>query len=188
MACLNASCRSVSDRTAVITKLSISKLMIARPTAGLLTGLLVAIFATPLVAQRASEAAASIPAHESPAAYNIAHELAFDGTVRETVGQHEAGSPAGLHVIVSGGSGTVDAHLGPFMTKETRDALHLGLPIHLVGEMKDFHGRQILLARLISFGGRTVVVRNTRGALVHYAPRPASATPRTVKSENGGSR
>jgi hypothetical protein len=196
----SASSRGVSDRTAVIarftiSKLTISKLKIAKLrtakfiTAGLLTSLLVASLASPLLAQRASQSlSAPVSAHESVAAYNVARELALDGTVQEVVSQREIGSPAGLHLILTGGIGRVDAHLGPFLTEETREALHLGLPIHVVGEMKDFHGRPILLARLISFGGRTVIVRNTHGALIQYASHPTIASPRTVESANGGAR
>jgi hypothetical protein len=181
----SASSRSVSDRTTVIARPMILGLL----TTGLMTGLLAPILASPLIAQRASESVpAPVSAHGSALAYNIAHELVLDGTVQEVVSQHEIGSPAGLHLIVSGEIGTVDAHLGPFLTDETREALHMGLPIHLVGEMKEFHGKQILLARLISFGGRTVIVRNTHGALIQYASHPTNMTPRTVKSANGGAR
>jgi hypothetical protein len=186
---LSASSRSVSDHTAVIARLLILKVAIARLTAGLLTGLLVAILASPLVAQRETETVStSASAHESLAAYNVAHEMAFDGTVREAESRHETGSPSGLHLIVSGATGTVDAHLGPYMTEETLAALHLGLPVHLVGEMKNFNGKQIVLARLIDFGGHTVVVRNTHGALIHNVSHPSNGMPRTVKPANGGAR
>lgn len=149
--------------------------------AELVTALLFAILARPLVAQRANE---PVPARGLALA-NPTHELAFDGTVQEVVSQRANSSPPGVHVIVSGSARTVDAHLGPFLTQDTREALHMGLPIHVVGDMKEFHGRQILLARLISFGGRTVVVRNTHGALIQY-PRHAQAV--TVQPANGGSR
>jgi hypothetical protein len=168
--------RSVSNSTAMMARLMI---------AGLRIGLLVAIFAGSLIAQRANE---SISPRRSVLAYDPAHELALDGTVQEVVSQHEIGSPAGLHLIVSGETGTVDAHLGPFMTQETREALHMGLPVHVVGEMKEFHGKPIMLARLITFGGRTVIVRSPHGALVLYPSHPAAVTPGIAKSANGGSR
>lgn len=168
--------RSVSNSTAKMARLMV---------AGLRIVLLVAILAIALAAQRANE---SVSAKGSAPAYNIAHELELDGTIQEVVNQHEIGSPPGLHLIVSGETGTVDAHLGAFLTRETSEALHTGLPIHLFGEMKEFHGKQILLVRLIRFGGRTVIVRNTHGALIQYASRRTTVTPGTVKSTNGGAR
>ena len=77
-----------------------------------------------------------------------------------------AGSPAGLHVLVTGPQGVVDAHLGPFMTRATRSSLKPGTPIQLVGAMETVHGRQYLLAREVSIGGRTVIVRNSNGFLL----------------------
>lgn len=168
--------RSVSNSTAMRTRLTI---------AGLRMTLLVAIFVSSLVAQRAND---SISPRGSVPAYDPAHELALDGTVQEVVSQQEIGSPAGLHLIVSGETGTVDAHLGPFLTKEARDALHPGVPIHLVGEMQEFRSKHLLLVRLISFGGRTVVVRSPHGALVLYPSHPAAVTSGPSKSANGGSR
>lgn len=162
-----------------------SVLNYASVMAGLNVALLLAILTSLLTAQRSRE---SVPPKGPAPAYDAAHEFAFDGTIQAVVTHHEAGSPAGLHLIVSGDMGRVDAHLGPFLTQETRDALHMGLSLHVVGAMKDFHGKPILLARLISFGGRTVIVRSLHGALVLYPTRPTTVTPRSTESANGGGR
>ncbi|MGA2100801.1 MAG: hypothetical protein ABSG34_06830, partial [Candidatus Sulfotelmatobacter sp.] len=80
--------------------------------AGILPGLLLAIFALPVGAQ---------PVDEAPTApsrmiiYDSAHEVTINGTVQTVVAKHVAGSPAGMHLLVSGAQGTVDAHVGPFI-------------------------------------------------------------------------
>lgn len=164
-------CRCGSNYTALIAEL--------------LAGLLVTILVTPLAAQPPS--APVLPKGPAPT-YDVAHELAFDGNIQAVITQRQTGSPAGLHLIISGEMGTVDAHLGPFLTQETREALHMGLPVHVVGCMKEFDGRSILLARLISFGGRTVIVRSSHGALVLYPSHAPAVMPAPAESANGGSR
>lgn len=142
--------------------------------AGLLPGVLMACLAIPASAQSAAEAN---PARGFMQSYDAAHELTVTGTVQEVVTKHAVGSPAGMHLIVSGSQGTVDAHVGPFLSKDVKEALHTGLPIQIVGAMETLHGKQFLLARQLIFGGRMVTVRSKNGFLVQ-----GIRTPRT----NGG--
>jgi hypothetical protein len=126
------------------------------------------------------------------APYDAAHEITLTGNVQEVVTKHVAGSPAGMHLLIDGPQGTVDAHLGPYLAKDTQEALHTGTPVQIVGAMESLHGRQILLARQLVFGGRIVTIRSPHGFLVR-----AHATRRVVSSDseksdraasNGGSR
>lgn len=130
---------------------------------GVLSALLLAMTAVPLAAQPAAQ---THPLHPLGFGYDKAHELTINATVNQMVTKHIAGSPAGLHLLVTAPQGVVDAHLGPFMTRETRSALRPGTPIQLVGAMETIHGRQYLLAREVSIGGRTVIVRNSSGFLL----------------------
>jgi hypothetical protein len=129
--------------------------------AGLLFGLLFAIVAIPLGAS----AAETHPQHPV-IIYDKAHEITFTGTIDETVSKAPAGSPAGLHLMVTNSDGTVDAHLGPYMSKETLEALHAGTPVQIIGAMEVAHGKSFLLAREVMVGGRTITVRNEKGFLV----------------------
>lgn len=157
-----------------------------RVIAGLLAGLLFAILAVPLGAQSASQTRAG---HGIGPVYDAAHEITINGTVQEVVTKHVLGSPAGTHLLVSGEQGTVDAHVGPFLTKDTQEALHTGLPVQIVGAMQEIHGKQYLLARQLIFGGRTVAVRNEHGFLVHNVAKRTRATVRVSQHEvNGGAR
>jgi hypothetical protein len=153
---------------------------------GLLPGVLLA-WALPLCAQPVRT---SRPAPDKIAAYDAAHEVTINGTVQQVVTKHNAGSPAGMHLLVSGTTGTVDAHVGPFLSKSMQQALHTGLPLQVVGAMATTHGKQYLLARQLNYGGQTVTVRGRNGSILR--PAQSSASPnhkRIVRSRlSGGAR
>ena len=141
-------------------------------TAWLLACLLLAILAVPLGAQLAPETRAT---RAVGPVYDAAHEITLNGTIQEVVTKRVAGSPVGMHLLVAGPEGVVDAHVGPYLTKDTQEALHAGLPVQIVGAVEQLHGKSILLARQLIFGGRTVTVRNENGFLVRaHGPRPDS--------------
>jgi len=151
---------------------------------GLLAGLLLAILAIPLMAQPVRT---SHPGRGFGLGYDAAHEVTLNGTVQGVTTRHVPGSPAGMHLLVAGPQGTVDTHIGPFLAKDTREALRVGLPVQIVGAMETLHGRQYLLARQIIFGGRLVTVRSTNGFLLPtFANGRALSRTRTAKSESRG--
>jgi hypothetical protein len=129
--------------------------------AGLMAGLLVAIVSVPLNAQPAEEVHPKIML-----GYDKAHEISISGNIQEVVGKPAPGSPAGLHVLVNSANGVVDAHLGPYMTKETKEALHEGTPVQILGAMQKGRTKDYLLARELMVGGRTIRVRSEKGFLV----------------------
>jgi len=140
-------------------------------TAGLLAGLLLAILAVPLGAQLAPETRAT---RAVGPVYDAAHEITLNGTIKEVVTKRVAGSPVGMHLLVAGPEGVVDAHVGPYLTKDTQEALHAGLPVQIVGAVEQLQGKSILLARQLIFGGRTVTVRSENGFLMRaHASRSA---------------
>jgi hypothetical protein len=150
--------------------------------AGLLIGFLFATFSTQTNAQTAAESRAPRP---SPATYDRTNEITLDGTVQEVISEPAPGSPVGVHLLVAGPQGTVDAHLGPYLSNDTRDALRSGESVRIVGAMKQVNGKDYLLARRLILGGRTVTVRTERGFLVHASlPRASSSQ----AEQNGGLR
>jgi hypothetical protein len=147
----------------------------ARTIAGLLTGLLFTIVTIQPIAQTAADSRAQHPLIPS---YDKAHEITLNGTVQEVVTKRVARNPFGMHLLVAGPEGVVDAHVGPYLSKGTRDALHAGLPVQIVGTMEEAHGDHYLLARQLIFGGRTVTVRSEHGFLVRArGPRMARSKP-----------
>ncbi len=156
--------------------------------AGLLPGVLMVSLATPVVAE---PAAGSVPERNAIAKYDATREITINGTVQQVITKHVAGSPAGMHLMVSGAQGLVDAHVGPYMSKSVKEALHMGLPLQIVGAMETVRGgKQYLLARQVIYGGQTLTVRNNRGMLLR--PPQSSTSPRTPRIErsrlSGGAR
>ena len=136
--------------------------------AGLSTALLFTIFTVQLGAQPASE---SRPGRGFGPVYDAAHEITLSGTIQTVVTKHAKGSPAGMHLMVMGPEGLVDAHVGPFLNKATREALQEGATVRIVGAMTSQHGKSYLLARELTVGNRTITVRSEHGLL---APMPTA--------------
>jgi hypothetical protein len=148
--------------------------------AGLLSGALCTMFALPSGAQTAE----SRPAPAPTKLYDAARETTINGTV-EKVLTTRVGGPAGMHILVSEAHGTVDAHVGPYLSKSTKEALHMGLPLQMVGVMASARGKQVFLVRQLIYGGQTVNVRNSNGFLL----RPqASGKKDPFAALNGGVR
>lgn len=104
--------------------------------------------------------------------YDPAREVTLVGTVKEFVTHHIAGSPMGLHVLISTSGQTVDAHIGSAFSKQIRGSLHVGELVQVVGVHEKVRGKDVLLVRQLIYGGRQVVVRNERGFLVGTASHP----------------
>ena len=156
--------------------------------ARLLAGALFATIVIPLGARAASE---PHPGHGFGATYDAAHEITLNGTIREVVTKHTVGSPAGMHLMVAGPEGLVDAHVGLFLSKQTKAALVAGATIRIVGANAILHGKSYLLARQLTIGENTVTVRSVRGIIVppHSAhARPARTRKPSQTEPNGGAR
>ena len=154
--------------------------------AGIVSAVLVA--AIPAGAQ----SAAASPARGAIPMYDAAHEVTINGTVQEVVNKRVPGSPVGMHLIIAGTSGTVDAHVGPFLSKQVREALHTGLPIQIIGAMETLRGKQFLLARQLNYGGITAQVRGASGILLRGALPSNVVSPKAQQAArlaaNGGAR
>jgi hypothetical protein len=154
----------------------------ARMITGLLAGLLFAVVTIQPGAQTAADSRVQGP---SSPGYDKAHEITLNGTVQEVVTKRVAGSPVGMHLLVAGKEGTVDVHLGAFLTQDTQEALHAGAPVEIVGSMTTINGKDYLLARQLVLGGHSVTVRTERGFLVHSLGLRA---PSIQTETNGGAR
>jgi hypothetical protein len=150
---------------------------LSRRIAGLLSGLLFAILAIPLVAQPATEVH---PGLGIGPVYDAAHEVTLNGIIQTVVTKHTKGVPVGMHLLVSGPEGVVDAHVGPFLNKQAKEALREGTPIRIVGAKTSIRGKSYLLARQLTVDGHTFTVRSRHGLL---APQPSN---HRVHSTNQG--
>lgn len=146
--------------------------------------LLLATLAVPLSAQVASQS--KIPARFG---YDKAHEITLDGTIQAVVSRTAPGVPPGLHLMVAGTRGAVDAHLGPYLSKEVKAALRSGAPVQIIGATARVDGKSYLLARQVIVDGRTITVRSANGFLGLGPGRARSRTENTSRIElNGGAR
>jgi hypothetical protein len=124
----------------------------------------------------------------APGSYDRTHEVTLNGTVQAVISERTSGHPVGLHLLVASLQGVVDAHLGPYLTKETQEALRSGQPVQIVGATEKIRGRNYLLVRQLIFAGRTVTVRSERGFLLRAQPlaRPKTAKTTTQVELTGG--
>jgi hypothetical protein len=160
----------------------------ARMMAGLLASLLLTIFTIQLTAQTAPDAR---PGRGFGPAYDAAHETTLNGTIQEVVSKRVVGSPAGIHLLVAGPQGVVDAHVGPFLSQETKESLQPGMPVRIIGATSSLQGKNYLLVRELTISGNTITVRSERGALlpVHSTRTQPAKNEKTAQVEvNGGAR
>jgi hypothetical protein len=155
--------------------------------AALLSGLLLATLSVPLNAQPADQ---THPAHGFGPVYDAAHETTLEGTIERVQTKRVVGSPAGTHIFVAGPDGLIDAHLGSLLSKQTKESLLVGMPVHVVGATTLLRGRSYLYVRQLTIAGRLVTVRGVNG--IPVPERNSHAEWRTRKTagteSNGGAR
>jgi hypothetical protein len=98
-------------------------------------------------------------------AYDRTREIAVIGTIQGFAPLSERRGPMGLHLLVSSSGKVVDAHVGPYLSKENQQALRAGQLVQLIGVNEKVHGKNVFLVRQIVFNGRQVTVRNEHGFL-----------------------
>lgn len=157
-----------------------SRLFPVPTSARLLVSLLFAILSIPLGAQVTAKSDAGRSFGPS---YDAAREATIEGTIQQVVTQHQAVSPAGVHLLVDSPQGVVDAHIGPFLNKETIAALSTGAAVQVIGAPLSLHGKNYFLARQLTVGGRVITVRSAHGFLVHQSAPRAAGSKRDVKSD-----
>ncbi len=155
-----------------------------RKTAQIFVCLLAAMLLA-LAAEAATPSQSSSVGGGSELAYSQPKEITVVGTVERLVMHPASGGPPGFHLFITTSGKTVDAHLGPFLSKQNQEKLVAGQSVQIVGISTNLHGKDVLLARQLIFAGRLVTVRNERGALVRE--HPARRTTRDSKpAVNGG--
>jgi hypothetical protein len=124
-----------------------------------------AMICVPLAILAASLSAQTAPGSAAPNrfAYDKAHEITVNGSIQSLSNERVSGSPVGLHLFVAASQGVVDVSFGPYVSKETQEALHTGTAVQIVGAMETIRGKNYLLARQLIFGGRLVTIRNENG-------------------------
>jgi hypothetical protein len=164
-----------------------SRFTLADRTMAQLLGLL---FAVASISMQAQVTSVSHPQHPVTVGYDRAHEITINGTIEKLVSHSAPGSPVGLHLFLTTSQGAVDAHVGPYLTKDVQKQLTAGTTVQIVGAKETVHGKSYMLVRQLIFGGRLINVRTTNGFLMSSeAPRPVRArAPEKGEQANGGAR
>jgi hypothetical protein len=108
--------------------------------------------------------------------YDRSQEVALIATFQGFDTHPAPGSPVGLHLLISASGNTIDAHLGPYLSKENLAVLHSGQLVQVIGVNRQVHGKTMLLARRLIFNGRQVDIRNERGFLIRSDLAPHQKT------------
>jgi len=108
--------------------------------------------------------------------YDMSKEVMLAGKVSSVLVKPEPGMMSGSHLILSVGTGWVDACLGRFALLG-RDALAVeaGEQVEVTGVLETIHEKQVMLVRTVKVDGRTYVIRNEHGVPVSPQTRQWAA-------------
>ncbi|MGA8073165.1 MAG: hypothetical protein WB995_06780, partial [Candidatus Acidiferrales bacterium] len=91
----------------------------------------------------------------------------------------------GEHVMLTTSSGSVDAHIGSYASRDKRlNSLAPGQSVSAVGVKMNIRGQNVFIVRTIEAGGLTIKVRNQRGFFVGATPSRTAK----IRHVKGGSR
>ncbi len=126
-----------------------------RLIAGLISGLLFAIAALPLVAQ---------PVRQLHPFYDSSKEVTLKGTVSSLIDKASAGTMIGPHLLLATSSGEVDASLGKFALRgKNTFSVAPGQQVEVTGVLKMIRDKQVFVARLVKVDGRVYTLRTKNG-------------------------
>ncbi|MFZ0299362.1 MAG: hypothetical protein WAM13_13515 [Candidatus Sulfotelmatobacter sp.] len=147
-----------------------------RMVAGLLTGLLFATLAVPLVAQ---------PSGRSHQFYDISKEVTLSGTVSDVIAKAAPGTLPGPHLLFATSSGKVDASLGRFALRGKNPlSVAPGKEVQVTGVMKTIKNKDVFVARIVKVDGKAYKLRNQHGATVSPLPRQRASQKAAQKGES----
>jgi hypothetical protein len=118
--------------------------------------------------------------------YSAARETNFTGTIDQLVAGHIAGRPAGLHLLVNGPNGVIDASLGSYVSAEVQHAIAKGAAVQLSGVTRTIDGTQYLLTRTLTVAGHSINIRNEHGFLIHPRANNGAKTRLGTNASAGG--
>jgi hypothetical protein len=148
---------------------------------GLLTLMAFSVFAVPSQADTAAAKKVVTPKYQ----YDVAKEITLKGTISSVVKKPSAGMLVGEHLMLATPSGTVDAHIGSYASRDKHlNSLESGQSVSAVGVKMNINGREVFIVRTLEEDGQTYTVRSKKGFFVGAT----SATDAKIHHVNGGSR
>lgn len=127
-----------------------------RTAAGLLAGLLFTILTVPLTAQ-------PVRPSQHPF-YDIAKEVTITAQVSTVLERPAKGMMLGSHLMLSTGSGSIDASLGKWaLAGKGAASFAPGEPVEVTGVMKTIRDKQVFVVRTVKGNGKVYAIRNKQG-------------------------
>jgi len=149
-----------------------------RMIAGLLTGLLFAILASPLSAQPKA-------VHESHPYYDVTKEVTLNGTVSSVVSGPSKGMIVGSHLLLQTASGNVDASLGKWgLAGKGALSVASGQRVDVTGVMKTVRNKEVFMVRVVKTNGKIYAIRNAHGVPVSPQGREHASQKIAQKGES----
>jgi hypothetical protein len=142
----------------------------------------------PRLVQAQTGVVATRPA--SPFSYDISQELTLSGTVSSVLAKPAPDAkPApemivGAHILLTTVTGPVDISLGT-LALQGKGALNVaaGQQIQVIGVMKVFEGKQVLLARTVKVEDDVYAIRNEHGVPISPLARERASQKITPSGE-----
>jgi len=108
-------------------------------------------------------------------AYDLAKEIKVQGTIEKIGGPDGSQNAVGSHILVQTSQGVLDVHLGAGSRASAESlALSVGEQVTVIGMMQTMDSGDVLLARILTAGSRTTILRNSHGFPVQNVSKPSS--------------
>jgi hypothetical protein len=98
------------------------------------------------------------------------------GTIQQVVSTQAEGSPRGLHLVLAGPQGIIDASVGPYLASDVKESLATGKQVQIAGTTQTFNGQSYFLVRELTIGDRQITIRDENGFLVHPRAEESNRT------------
>jgi hypothetical protein len=107
--------------------------------------------------------------------YNPKTETTFSGVVQEVKEVPGPGRSSGTHLVVKGKEATREVHVGPtWYLQQNGISFSKGEHIEVTGSQVKYEGSDVIIAREIKAGDKTITLRNDQGFPLwsRRGPRP----------------
>ncbi len=119
-----------------------------------------ALILSPLRAETVSKPA-------GPLSYDISKEVTFNATVSSVLAKPNRGMLMGSHLLLSTGTGSIDASLGSFgLHGKGAVSVVAGQQVQVIGVLKSLKNKPVFLTRIVRVNGESYAIRNQRGVVL----------------------
>jgi hypothetical protein len=95
-----------------------------------------------------------------------APDVTVTSIIQQAVSNKTSGIPAGLHLMLGTPQGVLDVSVGPYLPRETQQALAAGQQVRVTGKIVTDDGQNYLFAKQLVINGQQITIRTDHGSLV----------------------